>query len=154
MSISRAKRYSKKRKRFQTNTHGTKSRFKRGYYKPINEGKYQQPLNNYMNKSLFPEYRSSWELKIMKWLDLNDEVEYWTAEPFAIMYISPKDNKPHRYFPDLLVKFKDGRKHLIEIKPSSQWKDPINLAKWEQAEKFCRERDIKWLVMGEKELGV
>lgn len=152
--MNRAKRFVQKRKRKQMSETGSKGRFKRGFYKPLNEEKYKQPFDNYMNKGEFPEYRSSWELKLMKYLDNSNEVEYWTAEPFHIPYISPKDGKQHRYFPDFLVKFKDGRKVLIEVKPQSQWGDPINRAKWEQAKKFCEEHLMEWRVMGEKELGV
>jgi len=154
MAISRAGRYQAKRRRYRTNKEGGRSRYERGFYKPINEDKYKKPLNTYMNKQEFPEYRSSWEKKFMKWCDLNSEIEYWTAEPFAIEYISPKDNKKHRYFPDFLIKFKDGKKRLIEIKPQSQWNDPINVAKWESARKFCKFHNLEFVVLGQKELGV
>jgi len=154
MAISRAKRFQKKIKRKETNSTGGRGKFKRGFYNPINEGKYKLPQNNYMNSQPLPEYRSSWELKMYKWMDMNTEVEYWSTEPFAIEYISPKDGQKHRYFPDVLMKLKDGRKYLIEIKPNSQWDDPINVAKWEQAEKFCKLHNLIWQVMGEKELGI
>lgn len=152
--ISRGRRFSRKRKRRQVQEDGGRSKFKKGFYKPINENKYKQPFDNYMNKGVYPEYRSGWELKLMKYLDTNTDVEYWTCEPFSIPYISPKDGQEHRYFPDFLVKWKDGKKMLIEVKPQKQWSDPINQAKWKEAEKFCKERNIIWKVMGEKELGV
>lgn len=154
MSISRGKRFTQKRKRVSTNAEGGRSKFKRGFYRPLNEEKYKKPFDNYMNKSEFPEYRSGWELKLMKYLDGNSDVEYWTCEPFHILYISPKDGQQHRYFPDFLVKFKNGRKVLIEVKPQAQWGDPVNQAKWEQAKKFCDGHSMDWRVMGEKELGV
>jgi len=154
MSVSRAKRYTQKRKRKTTNANGGRSKFKRGFYQPINENKYKLPQNDYMNKGPIPEYRSGWELKLMKWCDQNPNVEYWTCEPFAIKYIKPTDGQVHRYFPDFLIKFKDDTKWLIEIKPESQWKDPINLAKWEMAEKFCKENGLIWRIMGAKELGI
>ena len=150
--MRRAKRFQAKRRRAQTNSGGGK--FKRGFYNPINESKYVLPQNNFMNKGPIPEYRSSWELKLMKWCDINEEIEYWTCEPFAIQYSSPKDNKPHRYFPDFLIKFKNGKKVLVEIKPSSQWDDPVNVAKWAAAEKFCQQYGLEWKVMGKKELGI
>ena len=152
--ISRGKRYQSKRRRYRTQQNGGRCRFERGFYKPINEDKYKQPRDRYMNKHEFPEYRSSWEKKFMKWCDISSEVEYWTTEPFAIEYISPKDNKKHRYFPDFLVKFTNGIKRLIEIKPQSQWKDPVNIAKWKSAEKFCKLHGIEFVVLGQKELGV
>ena len=153
MSISRAKRYSKKRRRSQTNITGSKSKFKRGFYKPVNET-YQQPMDRTMNKSIYPEYRSSWELKLMKFLDHNPEVEYWTVEPFPINYLNPKDNQIHRYFVDFMVKFKNGKKILIEVKPEGQKSNPINIAKWEAATQFSKEQGFEFVVMGAKELGI
>lgn len=153
MAIPRP-RYKKKKQRAQTNRTGSKSKFKQGYYKPINEEKYRQPLDHTMNALLYPEYRSSWELKLFKFLDNSENVEYWTSEPFPIKYVSPKDGLIHRYFPDALVKFKDGRKFLIEIKPQNQKSDPINIAKWEAAEQFCALHNLKFVVMTENELGI
>ena len=86
-------------------------------------------MDRTMNKSIYPEYRSSWELKLMKFLDHNPEVEYWTVEPFPINYLNPKDNQIHRYFVDFMVKFKNGKKILIEVKPEGQKSNPINIAK-------------------------
>ena len=148
--ISRV-RYHKRKQRYQKKS-GSR-RYDQGFYKPLNEEKYRQPHNKYMNKSIYPEYRSSWEKKFMKYCDSNPEVEYWTCEPIAINYISPKDGRQHRYFPDFLIK-KNGKQYLIEIKPYSQTSDPINIAKWESAKKFCEKYHMEFLVLTEKELGV
>lgn len=147
------KRFQAKRKSKQTPETG-KSKFKRGFYKPLNEGKYQQPLNDYMNSGPYPEYRSSWELKLYKWCDNSDIVEYWTTEAFAIPYLKPTDGQIHRYFPDVLVKFTDGRMFLIEVKPKSQVQDDVVQAKAKAAIKFCEGRNITFIFMTEKELGV
>lgn len=103
-------------------------KFKQGYYKPLNPEKYDGDINNICA-------RSSWEFFIFKWLDLNSAVLSWSSEPFSIQY-QGFDGKPHRYFPDILVKIrkKSMLKHiedktigenesetfLIEIKPYSQ----------------------------------
>ena len=146
-------RYYKKKKRAQTNKTGSKSRYETGLYIPINEEKYRQPMDKYMNSQQYPEYRSSWEKKFYKYCDLNEDIEYWTAEPFSIQYISPKDGQMHRYFPDVLIK-KNNKKYLIEIKPSYQTKDPVNIAKWDAAKKFCNMYGMEFMVLTEKELGV
>jgi len=143
-----------KYKRYQSKRRRSGNKFKRGLYQPINEEKYQKPMDKTMNKGDLPEYRSSWELKLMKWCDVNIDVEYWTTEPFAIPYVKPTDNQIHRYFPDFLIKFKDGTKWLIEIKPQNQWGDPINIAKWNSAKEFCSKNGLIFRVMGEKELGI
>jgi len=119
MAISRP-RYKKKKQRAQTNRTGNKTKFQQGFYKPINEEKYRQPMDKTMNSQIYPEYRSSWELRFFKFLDLSKKVEYWSAEPFPIMYLNPKDGQIHRYFPDALVKMVNGKKLLIEIKPNYQ----------------------------------
>ena len=142
-------RYYKKKKRAQTNRTGNKTKFSQGIFIPENTEKYKQPYDSYMNKSQYPEYRSSWELKFFKFLDKNSDVEYWTSEPFAISYMSPKDGKIHRYFPDVLVKFKNGKKLLVEIKPDYQTSDPINLAKWESAKNFCQQYGLEFIVLTE-----
>ena len=54
-------------------------------------------------------YRSLWELKFMKWCDRNRNIIEWGSEEFFIPYVSPLDNKPHRYYPDFYMKLKDGK---------------------------------------------
>jgi len=144
----KGKRFRSKKRRNRN------SKFEQGIFIPENLEKYKKPFDTYMNESEYPTYRSSWELKFMKWCDKNDNVEYWTSEAFPIPYISPKDGQKHRYFPDFLVKFKDGKKVLIEIKPKNQSNDPINLAKWEAARKFCEKHGLTFSVLTEKELGI
>jgi len=140
-------RYNNKRKRKQT------SKFKQGFYTPKNPDKFKES-NNIMNSGTLPQYRSSWELKMYKWCDLNDDIEFWGTESIAIPYISPKDNKPHRYFPDIFIKFKDGRKVIIEIKPKSENNNPVNLAKWEAADLYAKQIGAEFIVMNEKHLGI
>jgi len=152
MAISRP-RYQKKRKRRQTNKTGSKSKFLRGFYIPKNPEKYRQPADTTMNSQQYPEFRSSWEKKFYTYCDLNDEIDWWTTEPLAIQYISPKDGRQHRYFPDLLIS-KNNKKYLIEIKPASQCQDPINIAKWTEAERFCDLHNLEFIVLTEKELGI
>jgi hypothetical protein len=122
-------------------------------------------------------YRSRWELKFMMYLDSQQNVIQWASEEFCIPYRSPIDNRVHRYFPDFLVKKKTPENQIetlvVEIKPMSQSRPPapqsgkptrsylrevynwgINSAKWEAANKYCGERGWKFLVIGEKELGI
>ena len=145
MSISRPRYYQKKQRR-------KGSKFKRGFYVPINEDKYRKPVDKLMNSQEFPEYRSSWELAFMKYMDHSDQIEYWGTEAFAIKYISPKDNQIHRYYVDFVFMTKNKEKHLVEIKPYNQKKDPINIAKWEAAEMYCKQIGATFSVVTEKEL--
>ena len=88
----------------------------------------------------------------MKYCDLSANIKSWGTEPFAIPYLSPKDNQMHRYFVDFVFITKDNQKHLVEIKPKSQCNDPVNLAKWEATENYCKQIDATFSVVTEVEL--
>ena len=112
----------------------------------------------------------------MDWLDRNSNVLEWSSEELIIPYLSPIDNKYHRYFPDFVAKIKgkDGkaRKFVIEVKPEKQTKPPvkpkkvtksvineiatwgINEAKWDAALSFCQDRGWEFKIITEKELNI
>ena len=121
-------------------------------------------------------YRSSWELKFMKWCDSNPSVLEWGSEELAIPYISPKDNRVHRYFVDFYMKVQESsgkaKKYLIEIKPAKFVQRPkiparktkqflnevmtwgVNQAKWKYATEFCEDNGWEFMILTEKELGI
>jgi len=139
----------------------------KGYFKPRNPGKYKGDPTNII-------YRSGLELRLMKFLDEQDNIVKWGSEELAIPYKSPIDGRYHRYFPDFYVKKKitDGtiREQLIEVKPSDQCKPPrkqnkvtkryltevknwgINSAKWKAAEEYCKDRRWTFIIITEKDL--
>lgn len=120
--------------------------------------------------------RSSWELRVMKYLDLTENIIYWASEELVIPYISPIDGKQHRYFVDFILKVKNKNDdiiiHLWEIKPHIQTLMPVqgkrrskkfltecstyivNQAKWKAADEFCQSRGWKFSVLTEYELGI
>jgi hypothetical protein len=141
-----------------------------GRFKPRNPQKYAGDVNNII-------YRSSWELKFLRYLDQNPNVISYASEELAIPYISPVDGKKHRYFPDMVAKVRtpDGstKTIMIEIKPYSQTKHPVltegkrmkthlmdvarfgvNTAKWKAAREFCADRQWEFQIMTEKELNI
>jgi len=140
----------------------------KGTFKPRNPKKYIGDPNNII-------YRSRWELVFMNYLDNHSDVKQWASEELHIPYMSPVDNKPHRYFPDFWVKKinREGKEDivLIEIKPLAQTKRPtqsknskrylyemktwaINSAKWEAAQKYCDKKGWEFMIITEKELGI
>jgi hypothetical protein len=139
----------------------------RGYpkprlFRPKNAHKVVGNVNNIVA-------RSSWEWRFMLYCDNNPNVIAWGSEIKAIPYISPKDNKIHRYFVDFFIKAKDKNGQLvnyaIEIKPRTQTVKPkrnckamltymINEAKWEAANKWCEENNFIFKVMTEYDLGL
>jgi hypothetical protein len=118
--------------------------------------------------------RSSWERWFCTYLDHNDAVVKWASEEIFIPYISPNDGRQHRYFVDFLVKFKDGKMILVEVKPFYQTQHPpipnkkshkamsrfedelktfmVNKAKWEAASRFALENGMTFHVFTENEL--
>ena len=140
-----------------------------GRFTPKNPQKYVGDANNII-------YRSSWECKVMSWLDRNDNIVSWASEELIIPYISPVDGRRHRYFPDFLVKVKtrDGavKTMILEVKPKKQTEKPeqrkritkqyineiatwgVNQAKWKAATEFCLDRGWEFKILTEEHLGI
>jgi hypothetical protein len=138
-------------------------------WKPKNPQKYLGDYNNIWA-------RSSWEVRVMNWFDRNPDVIEWGSEELVIPYISPVDNRPHRYFPDFFVKVKtkEGKikTMVVEVKPDRETKEPkkkeritkqyinevvtygVNQAKWKYAEEYCLDRGWEFKVLTEKHLGI
>jgi hypothetical protein len=140
----------------------------KGRFLPQNPQKYAGDANNII-------WRSTWEKRVMEWLDRSDNVVYWASEELVIKYYSPIDNKIHRYFPDFTVKIKkkDGTvmTHVLEVKPEYQTKQPVmkrktkrfleeqvtyivNQSKWKAATEFCKDRGWVFQIVTEKDLGI
>lgn len=139
-----------------------------GHYTPKNPEKYKGDITKIV-------FRSSWELHMNKFLDGNPNVLEWSSEPFGIPYVKPTTGKIHKYYPDYWVKFIDqhGNEHheLIEVKPDAQTRPPkhskrkakktqlhenlawaINEAKWKAAAIFCKEHQLKFRILSEKQI--
>lgn len=127
-----------------------------------------------------PFARSSWEYDFMKMLDSNPYVVEWYSEYPAIPYKHPfrslNEHKPvyWNYYPDFFIKLQKDNKiwyEVIEIKPYKQVIKPlinpykpkriieeqlktyeINKAKWEYAQKYCKERGWIFKIVTEKDL--
>lgn len=146
-------------------------------YKETYKGRYRiENVKKYKGDISDVIYRSSWELKFMRWCDSNPSVLEWGSETVIIPYRSPVDNNIHRYFVDFYIKIKDKDnkvlKYLIEIKPEKFTKPPpipqkktkrfiqevfnygINQSKWEAATSFCKDRGWQFLVLTERDLGI
>lgn len=141
--------------------------YKQGIFEPINKSKY--------TGARLPVFRSSWELKYMRFCDISENVLSWASESVKIPYYSPVDKKMHTYYPDFIlrVKKKDGttKTILVEIKPFRQTRPPkiaknrnvktmitesetysVNQAKWAAAKHFCTEQGWEFYLLTEKDL--
>lgn len=60
--------------------------------------------------------RSSWETKFSMWVDNNPAVIEWGSETIIIPYVSPIDNRGHRYYVDFGSRYrirKNKLKHIL-----------------------------------------
>lgn len=138
-------------------------KYRQGIFKPKNPHKYLGDPTNIV-------YRSSWELKFLRKLDLSENVIGYASEEITIPYISPIDGKMHRYFADILVVSKNKQCTLIEIKPYAQTLPPkkrkklderavhetmtylVNQAKWDAAKAYCDKKGWVFKVITEKDI--
>jgi len=138
-------------------------------FKPTKPRKYKGDINNII-------CRSNWEKRFCSWCDLNESIIEWGSEEFFIKYVSPVDNRYHRYYPDFLIKVKEStgqiKTYVIEVKPKKQTRPPkprknvtksyiyecktyaVNQAKWEAANEWCKDRKIEFKIVTEQELGI
>ena len=138
-------------------------------YKPEYPKKYKGDPNNII-------CRSSWERRFCRWCDLNENIISWGSEEFSIPYVSPVDNRVHRYFPDFIIKVREQtgeiKTYIIEVKSKKQTIQPkqksrvtksylyecktyaVNQAKWKAADEFCKDHMIEFKVITEEELGI
>jgi len=145
------------------------SKFHQGRFHPRNPEKYIGDPNNII-------YRSSWELHFLQWCDRTENVIKYASEEFSIKYVSPLDNRVHRYYPDGYIIYKDKngveKKCIIEIKPYRQTQEPkvperqtktyinemktylLNQAKWKYASEFCKDNGVEFRILTENELGI
>ena len=133
----------------------------RGRYTLKNPEKYAGTKN--------PIYRSSWEHTFMTFCDNNPAVIGWASEAVRIPYKNPLTGKQSSYVPDFFVQYqdKDGNRksELVEIKPSNQstmegagrsrnrhMAVVQNMAKWEAATRWCKQKRITFRVVTENDL--
>ena len=144
-----------------------KTKYRQGIFEPTNKAKYsgRTPI----------VWRSSWELKYMRFCDINENIVAWGSESIKIQYFSTVDNRTHTYFPDFIIQVRkqDGtlKTQIIEIKPFRETNPPkmsrnrkvksmireantyiVNQAKWSAAKEFCKTRNWDFIIITEKDL--
>ena len=139
----------------------------KGKFTPINPQKYKGDPTNII-------YRSSWEKRVMLWLDKHSQVVSWSSEEIVVPYKSPADGRFHKYFVDFYAQIRDKNgklnSYLLEIKPKKQATEPeiksritkqyinevvtyaINQAKWKAATEYCKDRGWEFKVLTEDHL--
>jgi len=109
-------------------------RYKSGYF-----------YSNKMQKEIF--YQSSLELKALEIFEKDKNI--WSIERYNLGSIKYKMNGSyHSYNPDYIL----NKKIVYEIKPEWQLKDKKNLAKIKAGKKYCKEKNLEFRVLTEKDL--
>ena len=142
----------------------------KGKFRPHHPEKYLGNAGNII-------YRSSWELRFMRWCDTREEVISWQSEEKRIRYYDPVTKKNRMYYPDFYVKYKrsDGIivEELVEVKPQRQIEGPptkpkirtqswlndvrtyvTNQAKWNAAAKYTENMGWNFRLISEQNLGL
>ncbi len=151
------------------------SKAKKGQYRPQNPQKYRGDPGQIV-------YRSLWELKVMRRLDTNPQVVWWSSERVVVSYLDRTTGATRRYYPDFLY----GRRKtpdapivtiMAEVKPGKESPDHSpcptrrrgqsearhlyevmtwgkNKCKWDSARAYCAKRGWEFIVLTEKELGI
>jgi len=141
-----------------------RNKWRRGTFTPKNQDKFIG------SRAI---YRSGLELKFFRFCDDNPNVIKWGSENIIVPYISPLDNRVHKYYVDNYIAIREGNevnKYLVEIKPSKQTKPPtvkyrkkrhllyeqkayiINQAKWNAAQQYSHKKGYTFIILTEKEL--
>jgi hypothetical protein len=137
------------------------AKFAQGHFQMKNPSKY-------IGKKT-PLARSSWEFVFMRMLDEHEGVQNWASESIQIPYQDPLTGRHTIYVPDFFIVYldKNKKKHaeLIEVKPASQTlREKVgkslynqeqyikNLAKWEAASAWCKQKGIKFRVVNEGDI--
>lgn len=128
---------------------------------PKNKTKYKGNLNSLVSKS-------SWEHQFMCFLDRHPSILEWKYESIYITYFNPIENRNRKYVPDFWFKYidKEGniKECLVEIKPYRKTmlreratriekaEYAVNKAKFEAADKYCKEKGIIYKIITEKDI--
>jgi hypothetical protein len=144
-------------------------KFSQGRFTPRNPSKYIGDVNNII-------YRSSWEKKVLLYLDITPSILKYSSEETVIPYISPVDNRMHRYFVDFTIMYKTSsgeiKRAIVEVKPFKQTMPPVtpkkktryylnevmtysvNQAKWNTARKWADKNGFSFIILTEKDLKI
>lgn len=114
------------------NSKPNNSNYHQGNFIPTNKDKVIK-----LNSKGGVYYRSSWELRIMTWLDNNKNIVRWGAECISIGYQLTHyekggdiNLKNHSYYPDFYYEIRvnnDIKKVIAEVKPMKEYQMVVDL---------------------------
>lgn len=117
----------------------------------INAMNYGRPIGgqlfySYKLNGNYITLKSTYELAFIQQLKstYNESDIYY--ESLSIPYIDP-DGLTRNYVPDFKIK-----DIIFEVKPEAFLDDELNLCKWDSAKKFCKDNQLRFKIITEKEI--
>lgn len=146
-------------------------RYKQGYFIPnnLNKYKFEKGENSII-------YRSSWELKFLKYCDESEHILKYNSEGLKIPYLNPFTQRISNYYPDFIVTYRtvsgNIKTAIVELKPFKETQKPTkpkrltdkafknyiynqetyikNVAKWLSCKEYCKNNNIDFFIITEK----
>ena len=136
-AMTRAKYYKEHPDKLQKFINSSKGKNKKGTIE----------INKSKTKKFF--YLSSWEMKLVLFLDKELDDVLQIEAPLPIEYVF--NDTEHNYFADIDITLSNGKKLLIEIKPSSHLYHKKNQAKFSAGRLFVENEDnyLDYLIITE-----
>lgn len=94
-------------------------------------------------------YDSSYELLAYQILEQLSEIKSYSRCKFSIDYYQT-DGSLHKYIPDILVTYINGKQEIIEVKPENMLYEGVNQIKILALENYCKYNNFSWSVWTEK----
>ncbi len=88
-------------------------------------------------------YRSSWELSVAQYLDLDSTVLSYQYEALQIPYVFR--GKQHTYYPDFIVQYNNGKNKVIEVKRKDKLGDLKVIAKQKAVKVWCEANGYEYI---------
>jgi hypothetical protein len=95
-------------------------------------------------------WESTIERDFIKLFDYIDDFVYIEEQPIVINFLHK--GKQRKYYPDFLIKTKEGFNIIYEIKYSNKLTDEENIIKFQVGKKYCEENNMLYKVITEKEI--
>jgi hypothetical protein len=107
-------------------------------------GRFESPTKS---AYAFEKFDADWERQYMEELEADLDVDAWTKNhKIRIPYVDHQSRK-REYRPDFLVRLNGGDLELHEVKGAHLIENPDTKRKFEAAERWCQERDMKFVVV-------
>lgn len=88
-------------------------------------------------------YRSSWELSVAQYLDMDATVLSYQYESLQIPYLFR--GKTHTYYPDFIVQYNNSKNKVIEVKRKDKLLDLKVIAKQKAVRLWCDANDYEYV---------